>query len=966
MAFVATRFSRVLLLLAFGCGPAPLPPVETQALLVPPPTPKPWPVVPQAAELPSLRFVDGGAPNGGVRGKDLGSVNLGTVTAGELTVSGPVAWLETTVVLQGRKASQAIGQLEIVLPFTTFASEATFGGGPGEPLREQSLRTSDRGRTFRTAPLTLEAGQTQTVTLRHAFVLDAADKTLALPFLGETSPQAPALQAARSSLGAFELERLPAPERLPFDPARVDSKISGAILLLDLSAVRARDMALQLRTLKGIADKLGREHLIVAACDEQVSVLFDGAADQLNGEAAEALLARGTLGRSNTPKALRFALEHPARDASRVMLVTDGSDAFPFGSVALSNPLKRSVTLLVPSGRSNLRELDGLMAGLTDSTVKAVPLTPELTEETLAYALYERRMSEQTSVLWPFATSGGVAVTSPVLVSRKAQPAAPASVEGPSAVPPEGPAFILRVLSEAHRLPDLNARFASVPLLERARPFPSSEELRPIVDPMAGLPPDATSPTPAPKTNKVVEKPAPATKEPAKEELPTVEGEDEGPARIPPETIQWIVRKNFGRFRGCYRDSLRRNPKAGGRLLIRFDIDPQGAVPLARAISANVGDFELVACVVRSFESLSFPALANGATVEYPLVLAASKDGAEPEAARAIKPRTLVPELEPGMVMLEPWQNVVKEVHEATERGDHAAAISRARALITSDPADPMGYVLVGDACAKAGDSSCAERAYASLIELEGASLPLQVALRLISLRTVTGIELAKQLVQAEAQRPEPSPEALRLLALLTAAEGDVLTALTLIDNLLARPLDATRYPGIRDLLRSDLSVLTAMAMTAHPENRLSLRSWAADVGVVPSERAVTTLSASWYGSSDMDLSVRDIGFNGANKNAPALASGGRILADVTASQGPEAFVVENPESHPYSIGVKAKLARSFGFGSVLVLEHDGASTLRLHAHPFDLNVDGGSADVLRLVEPICKKTPCAPAAKKP
>jgi hypothetical protein len=946
MAFVATRFSRVLLLLAFGCGPAPLPPL-----------------VPQAAELPSLRFVDGGAPNGGVRGKDLGSVNLGAVTAGELTVSGPVAWLETTVVLQGRKASQAIGQLELVLPFTTFANEATFGGGPGEPLREQSLRTSDRGRTFRTAPITLEAGQTHTVTLRHAFLLDVADKTLALPFLGETSPQAPALQTARSSLGAFELERLPAPERLPFDPARVDSKISGAILLLDLSAVRARDMALQLRTLKGIADKLGREHLIVAACDEQVSVLFDGAADQLNGEAAEALLARGTLGRSNTPKALRFALEHPARDASRVMLVTDGNDAFPFGSVALANPMKRSVTLFVPPGRSNLRELDALTNGLTDSTVKAVPLTSASEEETLAYALYERRMSEQTSVLWPFQTSGGVAVASPVLVSRKAQTAATTSPEGPA----QAPAFILRALADAQPNVDLNARFASLKLLEQKRPFPTSEELRPIVDPMAGLPPDAAPTAPAQATPKVIEKPAiPATKEPPKEELPTVEGEDEGPARIPPETIQWIVRKNFGRFRGCYRDSLRRNPKAGGRLLIRFDIDPQGAVPLARAISANVGDFELVACVVRSFESLSFPALANGATVEYPLVLAASKDGAEPEAARAIKPRTLVPELEPGMVMLEPWQNAVKEVHEATDRGDHAAAISRARALLASDPADPMGYVLVGDACAKAGDASCAERAYASLTELDGASLPLQVALRLISLRTTAGIALAKQLVQAEAERPEPSPEALRLFALLTAAEGDVLTALTLIDNVLARPLDATKYPGIRDLLRSDLSVLTAMAITAHPENRLSLRSWAADVGVVPSERAVTTLSASWYGSSDMDLSVRDIGFNGANKNAPALASGGRILADVTASQGPEAFVVENPESHPYSIGVKAKLARSFGFGSVLVLEHDGAATLRLHAHPFDINVDGGSADVLRLVEPICKKTPCAPAAKKP
>ena len=50
--------------------------------------------------------------------------------------------------------------------------------------------------------------------------------------------------------------------------------------------------------------------------------------------------------------------------------------------------------------------------------------------------------------------------------------------------------------------------------------------------------------------------------------------------RLPPEVIQRIVRQSFGRFRLCYEDVLKTNPKASGRVTIKFVIDKQ-AVPLA-------------------------------------------------------------------------------------------------------------------------------------------------------------------------------------------------------------------------------------------------------------------------------------------------------------------------------------------------------------------------------------------------
>ena len=92
--------------------------------------------------------------------------------------------------------------------------------------------------------------------------------------------------------------------------------------------------------------------------------------------------------------------------------------------------------------------------------------------------------------------------------------------------------------------------------------------------------------------------------------------------RLPAEVIQRIVRQNFGRFRVCYEAGLRGNPSLSGRVATKFVIGRDGAVNQSSDAGSDLPDQNVVACVVRSFNALSFPAPEGGvATVTYPIIL---------------------------------------------------------------------------------------------------------------------------------------------------------------------------------------------------------------------------------------------------------------------------------------------------------------------------------------------------------
>lgn len=91
--------------------------------------------------------------------------------------------------------------------------------------------------------------------------------------------------------------------------------------------------------------------------------------------------------------------------------------------------------------------------------------------------------------------------------------------------------------------------------------------------------------------------------------------------RLPPEVIQRVVRQNFGRFRQCYEDGLRRNPTLEGRVAVRFVIGRDGSVSNAANGGSDLADSGVVSCVIGAYYGLSFPPPEDGIVkVVYPIL----------------------------------------------------------------------------------------------------------------------------------------------------------------------------------------------------------------------------------------------------------------------------------------------------------------------------------------------------------
>jgi hypothetical protein len=113
----------------------------------------------------------------------------------------------------------------------------------------------------------------------------------------------------------------------------------------------------------------------------------------------------------------------------------------------------------------------------------------------------------------------------------------------------------------------------------------------------------------------------PLVREPS-DEPPTEPAEVSDPdARLPPESIQRVVRTSSGRFRGCYQRALMRNRQAGGEILTFFVIGSEGLVQLVQEESVTLRDREMRQCVQRAFFELHFPKPPAGRpiTVLYPM-----------------------------------------------------------------------------------------------------------------------------------------------------------------------------------------------------------------------------------------------------------------------------------------------------------------------------------------------------------
>ncbi len=92
------------------------------------------------------------------------------------------------------------------------------------------------------------------------------------------------------------------------------------------------------------------------------------------------------------------------------------------------------------------------------------------------------------------------------------------------------------------------------------------------------------------------------------------------------EVIVRIIKRHMNALRFCYEQGLQKNPSLQGKVVVKFVIDAKGTVPTATDAGSTIGDPAVVACIMRRFTQLQFPAPKDGVvTVVYPLVFKPAK-----------------------------------------------------------------------------------------------------------------------------------------------------------------------------------------------------------------------------------------------------------------------------------------------------------------------------------------------------
>ena len=216
---------------------------------------------------------------------------------------------------------------------------------------------------------------------------------------------------------------------------------------------------------------------------------------------------------------------------------------------------------------------------------------------------------------------------------------------------------------------------------------------------------------------------------------------------LPAEVIQRIVRQSFGRFRLCYENGLRSNPSLRGRVNTRFMIGADGSISSVVNGGSDLPDAGVVACVVRSFYSLTFPQPTSGSVlVTYPILF---EPGDEASASAIAAPVRREPD-GPSAVHREgneQWMTegedalgklrfaaregeTSRQRHEALirgllARGRFAEALTAAKRFAELDPDLASAHELLAQAAAAAGEGALARTSLDAELEMAPSSLDL-------------------------------------------------------------------------------------------------------------------------------------------------------------------------------------------------------------------------------------------------
>ncbi len=432
--------------------------------------------------------------------------------------------------------------------------------------------------------------------------------------------------------------------------------------------------------------------------------------------------------------------------------------------------------------------------------------------------------------------------------------------------------------------------------------------------------------------------------------------------RLPPETVQHIVRLNHGRIRACYHRGLLRNPQLHVRVLSRFVIGRDGVVANVDISAPDLQDTEVERCVADAFYQMRFPHPEGGiVTVEYPVVL--HLDG-QPSA---LPPRAPVPDPpaepeqetepqpEPARPEPEPWTGRFAEVMAAIALEAVDEALLVAQAWHEEEPGDLLALVALGRALAANGELERAERAFGSIIDLYSfrADLRRFAGAELESLEREPALVLAIDSYRhAAAQRPDHA-SGHRLLGMALLRQGQYQEAFDALLVGRSRTYPEGRFAEVRRVLGEDLALVAAAWSRSDPSQTSRLRRRLAMLQIAAEDRPSLRFVLSWEtDANDVDLHVYDGADGHAYYSSPQLPNdGGSLYADVTNGYGPEIFTVRRPRSaRAEEYRLVAHYFRrgpmGYGLGKLQVVEHDGAGRLTFQERPFVVMNDDASVDL--------------------
>lgn len=418
--------------------------------------------------------------------------------------------------------------------------------------------------------------------------------------------------------------------------------------------------------------------------------------------------------------------------------------------------------------------------------------------------------------------------------------------------------------------------------------------------------------------------------------------------RLPPEIIQRIVRQNFGRFRACYEEGLRRRgPTLTGRIATKFVIGRDGVVRDVALAESEMNDPDVESCVTTAFAGLQFPVPEGGiVTVVYPIAF--RPPGAEDDAPA---PRSLLPS---PMRRFSPWESSSSVANDswppllawtgdyhsvqwALSKGRVADALGLAAAARAKDSRDVFALVALGEALEAAGLPEIAQRAFGSIADLKpnDAESLRSAAVRLehaAGKPTALSIELLRRAV---GDRPD-IPHGHHLLAASLLRTDAYAEAFDVLARGVATPY-APRYQQAIALLRRDVELVSMAWIAAEPARAGAIRTRAQTLLGHPlfeESRPSTTFALSWEtDTSSMSLHV------------PLAAD---HIAWGNDGYGPDAWVLRRDDRSPMPLVVALQRRGPMGYplGVVHVMEHDGRGHVTVEPRPFAVMNEGAEVSL--------------------